>query len=88
MGVKAGLSRHKKEDRLRLFAKKGSKNHILTFDGGACIEQHNEELHNLTSSQAVKSKAVPQHAYGGAGGEEYSSFLTSALDGGAWLAWL
>jgi hypothetical protein len=37
----------------------------------------------------VKGKAVPQHAYGGAGGKRmYSSysFTTSALDGGDWSA--
>jgi hypothetical protein len=36
----------------------------------------------------VKGKAVPQHTYGGAGREEYSSYLftTSKLDGGEWSA--
>jgi hypothetical protein len=35
-----------------------------------------------------KGKAVPQHTYEGAGGEEYSSysFTTSALDGSEWSA--
>jgi hypothetical protein len=37
----------------------------------------------------IKGKAVPQHTYGGAGGERmYSSysFTTSALDEGEWSA--
>jgi hypothetical protein len=39
--------------------------------------------------EAGKSKAVPQHTYGGAWGERrysYYSYTTSALDGGEWSA--
>jgi hypothetical protein len=40
------------------------------------------------SKQRSKSKAIPQHTYGGTGGEDVQLLLifTAALDGGKWSA--